>query len=101
MRLAIPFPCACGAVFRRSWEYVGPLGNIFGCLGAVLGGLGALLGGSWGGLGRSWGDLGATLRAVQFLIVFLIDFGRQKGGQREAFGEPKWHPNRSQNKVKI
>ena len=55
----------------------------------VLGGLGALLGGSWGGLGRSCGDLKATLGAVKFLIVFLIDFGRQKGAQRGAFWEPK------------
>ena len=55
----------------------------------VLGGLGALLGRSWEGLGRSCGDLKATLGAVKFLIVFLIDFGRQKGAQREAFWEPK------------
>ena len=55
----------------------------------VLGGLGALLGGSWGGLGRSCGDLGSAFGAVKFLIDFLIDFGRQKGAQREAF----WHQN--------
>ena len=67
----------------------------------VLGGLGALLGGSWGGLGRSCGDLKATLGAVKFLIVFLIDFGRQKGAQREAFWEPKRSKNRCQNEVEI
>ena len=68
-------------LFLTSWE--------------VLGALRALLGGSWGGLGRSWvgrswGDFGATCGAVQFSIDLLIDFGRQKGAQREAFGEPKW-----------
>ena len=82
----------------RSW---GSLGELLGGLGVVLGGLGALLGGSWGGLGRSCGDLGATCRAVQFSNVVLIDFGRQKGAQREAFWEPKWHQNRSQIEVKI
>ena len=55
----------------------------------VLGGLGALLGRSRGGLGRSCGDLGSAFGAVNFLIDFLIDFGRQKGVQREAFREPK------------
>ena len=35
-RLAIPVPGACGAVFRRSWEYVGPLGIIFWCLGEIV-----------------------------------------------------------------
>ena len=53
------------------------------------GGLWALLGRSWGGLRRSWDDLGATLRAVHFPIYFLIDFGREKGAQREAKGRPK------------
>ena len=55
---------------------------------------------SWECLGRSWGDLGATFKAVRFRIVFLIDFERQKGAQREAFGEPKWSQNRSQNNSK-
>ena len=32
---------------------------------------------------------------------FLIDFGRQKGAQREAFWEPKRSQNRSQNEVEI
>ena len=72
-----------------------------GRLGVVLGALGALLGGSWEGLGRSCGDLKATVGAVKLLIVFLIDFGRQKGAQREAFGGPKWDQNRSQNEVEI
>ena len=63
-RRAMAFPCACGAAFRRSWGYLGPLGSIFGCLGAVLGGSWELLGRSWGGLGRSWGDLAMTFRAV-------------------------------------
>ena len=61
---------------------------------------GGLRGASWEGLGRSWGDLGATLEAVRFRIVFLIDFERQKGAQREAFWEPKWSQNRSQNHSK-
>ena len=65
----------------------------------VLGGLGALLGGSWGGLGRSRGDLGATFGAIQFSIIFLHDFGRQKGAKREAFWEPRWVKNRSKNGV--
>ena len=56
---------------------------------------------SWGGLGRSCGDLKATLGADKFLIVFLIDFGRQKGAQREAFWEPKWRQNRSQSEVEL
>jgi len=54
-----------------------------------------------GGLGRSCGDLMATLEAVHFSIVFLIDFSRQKGTKREAFGEPKWRQYRSQNEVEI
>ena len=65
-----------GAVLGGSWR--GP------------GGLGGVRGASWEGLGRSWGDLGATFGAVRFRIDFLIDFGREKGAQREAFGEPKW-----------
>ena len=65
------------------------LGGLWEGSWGVLGGLGALLGGSWGGLGWSCGDLKTTFGAVNFLIVFLIDFGRQKGAQREAFREPK------------
>ena len=89
-RPAIPFPWACGAVFKLSWEYLGPLGSIFGCLGVVLGGSWELLGRSWGGLGGSWGDLAVTFRAVQFSIHFFTDFGRPRGAKREAFWEPKW-----------
>ena len=70
-----------------------PLGASWGCPGGVRGA-------SWERLGRSWGDLGATFKAVRFRIVFLIDFERQKGAQREAFGEPKWSQNRSQNNSK-
>ena len=66
-------------LFLTSWE--------------VLGGLGALLGGSWGGLGRSWGALGAIFFGDEILIVFLIDFGTEKGAQRGGFG--------SQNESKI
>ena len=66
----------------------------------ILGLSGGLRGASWEGLGRSWGDLGTILEAVRFRIVFLIDFERQKGAQREAFGEPKWTQNRSQNNSK-
>ena len=68
--------------------------------GGLLGGPGGVRGASWERLGRSWGDLGATFKAVRFRIVFLIDFERQKGAQREAFGEPKWSQNRSQNNSK-
>ena len=71
--------------------------------GGVLEGPGALRGGpgaSWEGLGRSWGDLGATFKAVRFRTDFLIDFECQKGAQREAFGQPKWGQNRSQNESK-
>ena len=74
-----------------SWEV---LGAPWGHLGVVLGALGPswpILGPSWGDLGLSWGDL----------EIFLIDFGRQKGAQREAFWEPKWDKNRSQNEVEI
>ena len=66
----------------------------------VLGLSGGVRGASWEGLGRSWGDLGATFKAVRFRIDFLIDFERQKGAKREAFGEPKWSQNRSQNDSK-
>ena len=66
----------------------------------VLGLSGGVRGASWEGLGRSWGDLGATLEADRFRIVFLIDFERQKGAEREAFWQPKWSQNRSQNKSK-
>ena len=75
-----------GRVREASWE--------------VLGLSGGARGTSWEGLGRSWGDLGATLEAVRFRIVFLIDFECQKGAQREAFWEPKWSQNRSQNDSK-
>ena len=66
----------------------------------VLGLSGGARGTSWEGLGRSWGDLGATFKAVRFRIDFLIDFERQKGAKREAFGEAKWSQNRSQNDPK-
>ena len=69
-------------------------------LGGSWGSPGRVRGASWEGLGRSWGDLGATFKAVRFRIVFLIDFERQKGAQREAFWEPKWSQNRSQNDSK-
>ena len=81
--------------------------GIWGCPGGVreaswrvLGLSGGVRGASWEGLGRSWGDLGATFKAVRFRIDFLIDFERQKGAKREAFGEPKWRQNRLQNDAK-
>ena len=80
---------------------LGGLGELLGGLGVVLGWAWAVLGRSWGGLGRSWGDLGATFGAIQFSIIFLHDFGRQKGAKREAFWEPKWYQNRSKNEVEI
>ena len=66
----------------------------------VLGLPGGVRGASWEGLGRSWGDLGATFKAVRFRIDLLIDFERQKGAKREAFGEAKWTQNRPQNDTK-
>ena len=90
--VAIAFP----EVLGRSWV---ALGGVWCALGVVLGGLGALLVGSC--LGRSCGDLKATLGAVNFLIILFIDFGRQKGAQRQAFWEAKWIQNRSQNEVEV
>ena len=97
-----------GQMLRKTfWVVRGGPGSFLGHPGGVreaswgvLGLSGGLRGASWEGLGRSWGDLGATLEAVRFRIVFLIDFERQKGAQREAFGEPKWSQNRSQNNSK-
>ena len=63
-------------------------GGVRGGAWGVLGLSGGLRGASWEGLGRSWGDLGATFKAVRFRIVFLIDFERQEGAKREAFGRP-------------
>ena len=66
-------------------------------LGASGGGSGRPLGRSWGSpggsggcLGRVLGALGATLerpsRQSDFELFLLIDFERQKGAQRKAFG---------------
>ena len=77
---------ASGGVQEASWGVLRLSGEVWGA--------------SWEGLGRSWGDLGATFKAVRFRIYFLIDFERQKGAKREAFGEPKWSQNRSQNDSK-
>ena len=81
---------------RASWASGGGPGGL-------LGGPGGVRGASWERLGRSWGDLGATFKAVRFRIVFLIDFERQKGAQREDLGsqngakiDPKITQNRSQ-----
>jgi hypothetical protein len=81
-------------------SFLGHPGGVREAFWGVLGLSGGLRGASWEGLGRSWGDLGATLEAVRFRVVFLIDFERQKGAQREAFWEPKWSQNRSQNDSK-
>ena len=70
--------------------FLGHPGGVQEASWGVLGLSGGVRGACWEGLGRSWGDLGATLEAVRFRIVFLIDFERQKGAQREAFWEPKW-----------
>ena len=77
--------------------FLGHPGGVQEASWGVLGLSGGVRGAFWEGLGRSWGDLGATLEAVRFRIVFLIEFERQKGAQREAFGEPKWRQNRFQN----
>ena len=75
----------------RSW---GGLGRSWGGLGAVWSGLGAVLGGSWG-------DLNITSASSVNPIPFLLDLGPEKGAKREAFWEPKWHQNGSQNEVNI
>ena len=92
---------------KTFWVVRGGPGGLLGASGGVqeaswgvLGLSGGVRGASWEGLGRSWGDLGATFKAVRFRIDFLIDFERQKGAKREAFGEPKWSQNRSQNDSK-
>ena len=72
-----------GGVRELSWGVLGLSGRVWGA--------------SWEGLGRSWGDLGVTFKAVRFRIDFLIDFERQKGAQREAFAEPKWGQNATQD----
>ena len=72
-----------------SW---GPPGVLLEGPGASRGRLGSLLGASWGALGPIFfGD--------EILIVFLIDFGTEKGAQRGAFWEPKCDQNRSENEV--
>ena len=75
-----------GGVREASWEILGLSGGVRGA--------------SWEGLGRSWGDLGATFKTGRFRINFLIEFERQKGAKREAFGEPKWKQSRSQSDTK-
>ena len=89
---------------KTFWVVRGGPGGLLGASGkgpgaswGVLGLSGGVREASWEGLGRSWGVLGATLKAVRFRIDVLIDFERQKGAKREAFGEAKWSQNRSQN----
>ena len=97
-----------GQMLRKTfWVVRGGPGGLLGASGkgpgaswGVLGLSGGVREASWEGLGRSWGVLGATLKAVRFRIDFLIDFERQKGAKREAFGEAKWSQNRSQNDFK-
>ena len=88
------------SIFPKKAPGPGASEKPFGPSGGVREGILGVRGASWDGLGRSWGDLGATFGAVRFRIDFLIDFERQKGAQREAFGEPKWSQNRSQNDSK-
>ena len=76
------FEASWGA-FYASWDPVvillEPLEAILSCLGGKLG----------------W--LWVTFGALQFFIIFWSDFGCENGAQREAFWEPKWSQNRSQN----
>ena len=72
-------------VLKRSLALLRAFWGSWGSLRNLLGGLEVVLGGSWGGLEWSCGDLKATPEALNFFIVFLIDFGRQKGAHREAF----------------
>ena len=76
--------------------FLGHPGGVQEASWGVLGLSGGVRGASWEGLGRSWGDLGATLEAVQFRIVFLIDFerkrvpkGRHLGTQNRAQDDQK------------
>ena len=94
-------PDASGKAFGSS---VRVRQGIWGCPGGVqeaswgaLGVSAGVRGASWESLGRSWGDLRTTFSAVGFRIDFLVDLERQKGAQREAFGEAKGSQNRSQN----
>ena len=77
----------------------------FGRVRGRLGGAGRTPGGVPGPLGTvlgwSWGDLRSHLVARRCSITFWTDFGREKGGPREAFWEPKWCQNRFQNGVGI
>ena len=81
-------------VFEASWGAFwasrGSLGSLLEPLGEILDRLGAKL-----------GRLGATFGALRFLIVFWSDFGRKKGAQREAFGDPKRSPRRPKIDQKI
>jgi hypothetical protein len=86
-----------GAAVGVRAGFWGHRGGVQEASSGVLGLSGVVRGASWEGLGRSWGDLGATFKAVRFRIVFLIDFERQKGAQREAF----WNQNGAKIDPKI
>ena len=90
-----------GGIREASWGIRRGPGRVREASWGVLGLSGGARGASWEGLGRSWGDLGATLEAVRFRIVFLIDFERQKGAQRDAFWEPKRRKKSIKKKVRI
>ena len=92
--------CWATSFGKHFGSFLGRRGGVREASWGVLGLSGGLRGASWEGLGRSWGDLGVTLEAVRLRIVFLIDFERQKGAQREAFWEPKWSQNLSENDSK-
>ena len=70
-----------------SWR---PPGGLLGGPGASRSRLGTLL-------GASWGDLGAIFWGDQILILFLTDFGSEKGPKRGGVGAkmgPKSTPKR-------
>ena len=81
-------------VFEASW---GDFWASRGSLGSLLEPLGGIL----GRLGAKFGGLGATFGALRCLIIFLCDFGAEKGAKREAFWEPKRSKNQSKNEVQI
>ena len=77
-------------VFADSWA---PFWTSWGSLRTLVEPLWAIL----GGLGANLGWFGATFVRFERLVIFGLDFGSKKGGQRGAF----WEANRSKHRSKI